>query len=101
MVYSALLVIGKRNMIETIFNGCEAALWLTFAVIVIVRYRRAEDRLLRLSRLMAIFFVLFGISDIIEIQTGAWWRPPGLLMLKGVCLVGLSWCFVLLIRSAK
>jgi hypothetical protein len=87
-------------MIEAIFNGCEAALWWTFAVVVVVRYRRAERRVFRLSRLMAVFFVLFGISDVIEIQTGAWWRPPGLLALKGACLVGLSWCFIRLIRSA-
>jgi len=88
-------------MIEAIFNGCEAALWWTFAVAVVVRYRRAEARIVRLSWIMAVFFVLFGISDVIEIQTGAWWKPPGLLALKGACLAGLTWCFIRLIRSPK
>jgi hypothetical protein len=87
--------------IETIFNGCEAGLWLIFAVVVAVLYRRAEARTRRRSRWMAAFFVLFAVSDIIEMQTGAWWRPAGLLVLKGVCLVGLTWCFVALRRNVR
>ncbi|MGE5193635.1 MAG: hypothetical protein ACM3U2_14160 [Deltaproteobacteria bacterium] len=87
--------------IEAIFNGCEAALWIVCAIVVAVRYCRAKAGLRRLSRWAAAFFVLFGLSDFIEIQTGAWWRPPGLLLLKGACLVGLTWCFVALLRSVR
>jgi hypothetical protein len=83
-------------MIETIFNGCEATLWLVFAVIVAVRFRNSEIGIRRTARIMAVFFVLFAASDVIEMQTGAWWRPPGLLILKGACLVGLTWSFVVL-----
>jgi hypothetical protein len=87
--------------IETVFNGCEAALWLVFAVVVAVRYRRAEAGLRRWSWLTAGFYVLFGVSDVIEMQTGAWWRPPGLLVFKGACLVGLTWCSVVLLRRLR
>jgi hypothetical protein len=42
--------------------------------------------------------VLFGVSDYVEAQTGAWWRPWWLLVWKGGCLV----VFVaLLIRRAR
>ncbi len=87
--------------IETVFNACEAALWLVFAAVVAVRYRRAEARRRRWSWLTASFFALFGVSDVLEIRTGAWWRPPGLLVFKGVCLIGLIWCLVMLLRWAR
>jgi hypothetical protein len=86
-------------MVEAIFNGCEAALWLSLAVFVTARYHRAPVGLWRVARVMGVLFVLFGVSDVIEIQTGAWWRPPGLLILKGGCLIGLAWCFLLLGRA--
>jgi hypothetical protein len=38
--------------------------------------------------------IAFGVSDVIEIQTGAWWRPWWLLVWKGLCiavLVSLFW----------
>ena len=89
------------EMLETVFNACEAGLWLIFAVVVAVRFRRAPVAARRVARVMALFFVLFGASDLIEIETGAWWRPPGLLALKGVCLVGLTGCFVLLLRRER
>jgi hypothetical protein len=86
-------------MLETVFNACEASLWLTFAVIVVVRFRRAEAGWRRTACVMAFFFVLFGVSDLIEIETGAWWRPPSLLIFKGVCVIGLTWCSLVLVRA--
>jgi hypothetical protein len=88
-------------MIESVFNACEAALWLIFAVVVAVRFRDAPVAARRTARVMALFFVLFSVSDLIEIETGAWWRPPALLVFKGVCLIGLTWCFVALVRKAR
>lgn len=88
-------------MVETIFNAGEALLWLAFAVIVAVRFHRAPQRIRRTARAMAGFFVLFAVSDVIEMQTGAWWRPLGLLILKAVCLAGLTWCFFVLVRAMR
>jgi hypothetical protein len=88
-------------MPETVFNGFEAALWLAFAVVVVVRFREADAGTRNISRVMAAFFVLFGVSDIIEMKTGAWWRPPALLVFKGVCLIGLTACFVSMLRRHR
>jgi hypothetical protein len=88
-------------MLETVLNGCEAGLWLTFAVIVVRRYRRAQAGVRRVACVMALFFILFGVSDLIEFETGAWWRPPALLIFKGVCLIGLTCCFVALVRRER
>src|SRR4051812_45390883 len=42
----------------------------------------------------AVDLVLFGLSDVVEAQTGAWYRPVGLLVWKGGCLVALAWLLV-------
>lgn len=41
----------------------------------------------------SVSFLFFGISDIIEIYTGAWWRPLGLLFLNISCVIGLLLSF--------
>ena len=88
-------------MVERVFNGGEAFLWLAYAVIVAVRFHRAPQRLRRTARAMAMIFILFAVSDVIEMRTGAWWRPLGLLLLKAACLAGLLWGFVTLARELR
>jgi hypothetical protein len=84
-----------------LFSGFEVVLWSVLAIVVAVRFRKSDSQLRRAARLAALFFVLFAISDAIEMQTGAWWRPPRLLVLKAVCLIGLTLCFVMLIRGVR
>ena len=36
--------------------------------------------------LLAIILILFGISDFVEMATGAWWQPWWLLAWKGLCV---------------
>jgi len=88
-------------MVETIFNAAEALLWLVFAAIVAVRFHHTPRRVRRTARVMAVFFVLFAVSDVIEMETGAWWRPLGLLILKAACLAGLTWCFFVMVRAMR
>ncbi|MCA8992114.1 MAG: hypothetical protein KDA88_09055 [Planctomycetaceae bacterium] len=45
----------------------------------------------RLTRILAIAFLLFSVSDVIEIQTGAWWKPIWLMLLKGSCIAIFAW----------
>jgi hypothetical protein len=33
-------------------------------------------------------FVVFGVSDVIEAQTGAWWHPWWLFAMKALCVLG-------------
>ena len=85
----------------TLFNGCEALLWMVLAGIAVVHFRSATSNLRRASLVMAVFLVAFGISDLIEIQTGAWWRPAGLLIFKGLCLLGLTASMVRIIALER
>jgi hypothetical protein len=73
----------------TVFNWCEAGFWASLGVFVALRSGRFDPRLRRTLRTGACLLALFGLSDVIEAFTGAWWRPPGLLVLKATCLAGL------------
>ena len=64
-------------------NLGEAALWVALGLCVLVLSRRTRWHLGLAATLIA-----FGISDVVETQTGAWWRPPWLLAWKAACLVG-------------
>ena len=38
----------------------------------------------------AVTFILFGVSDFIEMRTGAWWTPWWLLAWKAACVVAMA-----------
>jgi len=71
------------------FNIFEAGLWATFALLTAVFGGRVRGMTPRLRTLLSASFLAFGTSDLIELSTGAWWRPPGLLFYKSVCLLGI------------
>ena len=65
-------------------NYIEAGLWAIigtgFLLHALLKYRGVN------SFTAAAAFLLFGISDVIETRTGAWWRPWWLLVMKGGCI---------------
>lgn len=67
-------------------NQIEALLWFLFSVGFLVRAFRTAGRNRRLAVILAVSFLAFGISDLIEVRTGAWWRPLWLLLLKSGCI---------------
>jgi hypothetical protein len=70
-------------------NYGEAALWglvgLTFGAYAVRRAGATRRR----RALAALTFLLFGLSDVVEVRTGAWWRPWWLLVWKAVCVLAL------------
>ena len=74
------------------FNALEAGLWviLAFALLAAARSLRGKER--SVAYVAAVFLCFFGLSDVIEIYTGAWWRPPWLLAIKAVCVLVLLSC---------
>ncbi len=71
------------------FNIFEAGLWATFALLTAAFGGRVRGVTPGLRALLSASFLAFGTSDLVELSTGAWWRPPGLLVYKGVCLLGI------------
>lgn len=75
-------------MFETV-NYIEAGSWVVIGVCFIAHAARRRGRS-HLSVLAALVFILFGVSDLVEVETGAWWRPWWLLLWKSVCVVSLA-----------
>lgn len=65
------------------FNYFEAGLWFVIAIVMLVRGRLKQPWRWRLP----LAFAAFGVSDLIEVQTGAWWEPWWLLALKAACVL--------------
>ncbi|MBI5772318.1 MAG: hypothetical protein HZA89_01075 [Verrucomicrobia bacterium] len=72
---------------EELFNYCEAGLWFVVAVILFLKSRRTEPMQRKLAGKTAAAFAVFAITDLIEAQTGAWWRPWWLFVLKAACVL--------------
>jgi hypothetical protein len=72
-----------------IFNALEAVWWFALAALAAAIGGRARGMTPRRQGALTTFLALFGVSDAIEVFTGAWWNPPALLVLKALCLGGL------------
>lgn len=81
-----------------IFNSLEAVWWMSVGVVVWLKTERRQSIRRRLGFATAVWFVLFGVSDVIEVFTGAWWRPWWLLVWKVTCLVALTACGMMSLR---
>ena len=83
------------------FNIFEAGLWSTFGLLTAVFGGPVRGMTPGLRILLSVSFLAFGISDLIEFSTGAWWRPPGLLVYKGLCLPGIVGSCLCLRRNRR
>ena len=79
-------------------NAFEVVWWIGCGVVVGVKSLRAELPHRGRGLLSAVTFVLFGLSDVVELQSGAWWRPWWLAVWKGLCIAILVTCAVLHFR---
>jgi hypothetical protein len=68
-------------------NYCEAGLWWLVAAAIGVAARKWSRRARADARIWIIILLIFGLSDVVEAHTGAWWRPWWLLVWKGGCLL--------------
>lgn len=86
-----------------LFNSLEALLWFTIAGILAGRvlFRSTPPDTWGIALVASLAFLLFGISDLIEVRTGAWWRPVWLLALKAACLITLLGCAWLYSRKSR
>jgi hypothetical protein len=72
-------------------NYAEAGLWVLIAAGFSVFAVRRRGLIRRRCLLATTAFLLFGLSDVVEVQAGAWWRPWWLLCWKAGCVVAMSW----------
>jgi hypothetical protein len=84
--------------LERIGNTIEAWFWLAFSLVFFIPILRKGEKHRLFCFSGGILLVIFGFSDFVEAQTGAWWRPWWLLAWKAGCNVGFAF---LLIRYLK
>ena len=57
------------------FNAFEAVLWITISIVFGFHFVRKKTAFKMLKGFSCVAFFVFGITDIIEIYSGAWWAP--------------------------
>ena len=75
-----------------IYNWVEIFLWCVIGIVFTARSFKSKFRSQALTA--GITFIIFGITDIIEIQTGAWWDPWWLFAIKAICVISLFITFM-------
>lgn len=68
-------------------NRIEAALWIVMGLGFAVAATRQAGVLRMRCLQAAVTLCAFGVSDLVETQTGAWWKPWWLLVWKGLCIL--------------
>lgn len=83
---------AQAKLLEQIYvngNYFEAFLWFCFAIGFAVNAGKTSGKT-RINRLITtVIFLLFGGSDIVEVQTGAWWSPWWLFVWKASCILSM------------
>ena len=70
-------------------NYIESGLWILIGLVFVVYALRRSGGARRLCSIAAPVFVLFGISDIVEADTGAWYKPWWLFAWKAICVASM------------
>ncbi|WP_190567125.1 hypothetical protein [Desertifilum sp. FACHB-1129] len=82
----------RSKFLETVYsqgNYIEAGIWGIFSLGFAIRFFRRPPAEKQHAFVAAITFLLFGISDIVEVHTGGWWRPWWLLLWKSACILSM------------
>ncbi|MEZ6083758.1 MAG: hypothetical protein R3E58_07400 [Phycisphaerae bacterium] len=74
-------------------NFVEAGIWISIGI-AFACFALTKSPFHKRAFAAAIVFVLFGVSDVVETQTGAWWRPWWLLCWKGLCILSMLMLYV-------
>ncbi len=79
---------------HAIFNYCEAVFWVVVSLVVLIAATKSSRHIKKIAYVAVPTLFLFGVSDIVEVYTRAWWRPFWLLLWKGLCIIILVSCVV-------
>jgi uncharacterized membrane protein HdeD (DUF308 family) len=85
--------------LERTGNLIEAGFWFVFATAIAIGASSRRRSVTSLGMAASLISLLFGISDLVESRTEAWWRPWWLLAWKALCVAGLALCFLIYRRA--
>ncbi len=76
--------------IPVAYNVFEILVWGVLGCEFLRRGLKLQDAARTRCMLASVAFLLFAVSDAVEIYTGAWWRPWWLFAWKAVCVIVLG-----------
>lgn len=84
-------------------NLIEAGLWalIGLGLITSAISRKQSSVNQRLSVIAGLAFLAFGLSDVVETHTGAWWRPWWLFAWKAGCVLTLAILLGIYLRGKR
>jgi hypothetical protein len=68
------------------YNHIEFYIWLVVGIVCFLLYWKKAKFC---SSILLLTFMAFGISDLVEMRTGAWYRPWWLLIWKATCIMAI------------
>ena len=104
MLLMANGLFGTEELVRTThaaFNALGALFWLGLAIVLLARHDRLSERSRRVNAVAVPALVAFAATDIIEIVTGSWFQPLGLLVLNALCIGVLLPCLWYSARQAR
>ncbi|MBN2446736.1 MAG: hypothetical protein JXO22_08420 [Phycisphaerae bacterium] len=82
-------------------NLVEAAWWWLIALAFVYYAWRQRGGARQRCWIAAAVFFLFGASDLIEMQTGAWWKPWWLFAWKAACVLAMPYLVIADYRARR
>lgn len=80
-------------------NYIEAGIWGVFAIGFGMAASGERGKRRSHRSMAAVTFLLFGISDLVEVQTGAWWHPWWLFLWKSACVISMVVLLVIYLKK--
>lgn len=94
----------KAQFLEAVYkdgNYIEAGIWSFFALGFAIRAFKTSGKISHQAVMAAVTFGLFGLSDIVEVHTGAWWHPWWLLVWKVLCVMSMFCLLLVYIQESQ
>lgn len=86
--------------LDQLVNLAEGILWVAIALVFLFRLSQTKQN--RDLAIICVFaFMLFGVSDFIEVYTRAWYQPAALFILKACCIVTFVVLYIVYRRRHK
>jgi hypothetical protein len=82
-------------------NLIEALVWFAAAAAMLVKSRSETRPARNALLLLATATVGFGVSDLVEMRTSAWWKPWWLFVWKAACVLAMLALFTRYFRLVK
>src|SRR6476469_4494837 len=93
---------GQSKLLEQIYvsgNYIEAFIWFCFAIGFAINSWKTSGKAKNHRLITTLTFLLFGGSDIVEVQTGAWWSTWWLFVWKASCVLSMAILFWVYLRD--